>query len=201
MAKDKPRCGAKRKQKPGPCENYPRIGATRCGLHGGASPQVKRKAERVKAETIARKAMESYGQKIDINPIDALLDEVRWTAGHVAWLRERVQEIEQASLVWGTTSMVSKAATEFPGTDSTEEAKPNIWLTLYQQERKHLLDACKAAIAAGIDERRVRLAEQQGDLIVQVLQGILGDLNLTPAQQDMVPEVASRHLALVAGNP
>lgn len=171
-----------------------------CRVHGGSSPQARRKVERVQAEARARKIMESYGQKADTNPVDALLDEVRWTAGHVAWLRERVQEIEQKALVWGVTERVDKQATEFAGVDTTEAAVANAWLVLYQKERAHLVAVCKAAITAGIDERRVRLAERQGDLIVQVLQGILGELNLSAAQAALVPEVAERHLRLVASN-
>jgi hypothetical protein len=158
---------------------------------------VKAKAAARVAEAKARQIMETYGQQIDTNPVDALLDEVRWTAGHVAWLRDRVREIEQDALTWGVTETVDKQAGEFTGVDTTEAARPNVWLVLYQSERKHLVDVCKAAISAGIAERQVRLAEQQGRLIVGVIQAILGDLGLSPEQQALVPEVASRHLRAV----
>jgi len=119
---------------------------------------------------------------------------VCWTAGHVAWLRERVQEVEQAALVWGVTERVNKGATEFEGIDETEAAVPNIWLTLYQKERQHLLAACKTAHSMGIEEARVRLAERQGDMIVQVLQKIFGDLQLSPDQAALVPQVVPARL-------
>lgn len=181
------------------CRQYPMRGGTRCKLHGGASPQARAAAARRVTEDKARRILATYGQKVDTNPVEALLDEVCWTAGHVAWLRERVRDLEAQQLVWGTTQQVEKGATEFAGTDTTQAAVPNVWLDLYQRERTHLVNVCKAAIAAGIEERRVRLAEQQGDLIVQVLQGILGELALTAEQSARVPEVASRHLRLVAG--
>ncbi len=142
--------------------------------------------------------METYGRPIDTNPVEALLDEVRWTAGHVAYLRDKVRELEAEALVWGKTEQVEKTATEFAGTDTTEAAKPNLWLTLYQAERKHLVDVCKAAIGAGIAERQVRLAEQQGQMIVGVIQAILGDLKLSAEQRALVPEVVPRHLRAVA---
>lgn len=158
-------------------------------MHGGASPAAVAKAKRIAEERNARKAVETYGLKLDIDPVTALLDEVQWTAGHVAWLRTKVQELEEATLVWGETERVDKGATEFTGQDITEAAAPNIWLQLYQKERSHLVNVCKAAISAGIEERRVRLAERQGDVIVSVLQKIFGDLNLTEEQLALVPQI------------
>jgi hypothetical protein len=42
------------------------------------------------------------------------------------------------------------------------KAGVNVWLMLYQAERKHLVDVCQVAINCGIEERRVKLAEQRG---------------------------------------
>lgn len=194
-----PRCGGPRKKGRGPCTQAagwgtPHPGVGRCKLHGGSTPTHVAAGQ----QELARKAMETYGRAIDTNPVDALLDEVRWTAGHVAYLRERVQEIEQDALVWGLTERTEKGATEFAGVDTTEAAKPSVWLVLYQAERKHLVDVCKAAISAGIEERRVRLAEQQGQVIVGVIQAILGDLRLSAEQRALVPEVVPRHLRAVS---
>lgn len=132
-----------------------------------------------------------------MSPAEALLDEVRWTAGHVAWLRERVQEVEQEHLTWGLTKREEHGATEFPGTNETETATPNVWIELYSRERKHLVDVCKAALAAGVEERRVRLAESQGAMLVTVIRAILDDLNLSPEQAARVGEVVPRHLRAV----
>jgi len=142
--------------------------------------------------------VKTYGLSIDVSPTDALLEEVRWTAGHVAWLRARVQEVEQDALIWGRTKREDHGATEFPGINETEQAAPSVWLDLYQRERKHLLDVCKAAIGAGIEERRVRLAESQGALLASVIRAILDDLALTPEQAARVPDVVPRRLRAVA---
>ncbi|MDX3245841.1 hypothetical protein [Streptomyces sp. ME18-1-4] len=156
------------------------------------------------AEEKVRRLVETYGRKIDTTAGEALLEEVQWTAGHVAWLRERVQEIESEAavagvdgehpLVWGVTKR--KLGGEDRGT--TEEAVPNVWLKLYQQERDHLVKVCSAAIKAGIEERRIQLAEQQGALVAQAIRAILGDLQLTAEQQARVPEVVPRHLRALA---
>lgn len=169
-----------------------------CESHGGRAPQTRAAADRRQAEEKAREALETYGRPIDTTPTEALLEEVRWTAGHVAWLRERVRELEQQTLTWGVTEKVDKTAGEFPGVDTTHGATPNVWLDLYQRERKHLVDVCKASIAAGIEERRVQLAEQQGNLLAEVIRKILGELDLSPQQQEKVPEVVPRHLRAVA---
>jgi hypothetical protein len=59
---------------------------------------VKAAAERRVAEAAARetmaKAVRTLGLPIDVDPGKALLDEIHWTAGHVAWLRDKVQELE-----------------------------------------------------------------------------------------------------------
>lgn len=187
-------CVADRHRGAGPCHSPRMVGdGDKCRMHLG------RKAAEVIAEAQARQAVVTYGLPRDISPTEALLEEVRYTAGHVAWLRGKVQEIEQdKQLVWGVTEQVKKEATEFPGVDSTVSARPNVWLDLYYRERKHLVDVTKAAIAAGIEERRVRLAEAQGSLVAQVIRAILADLHLSAEQEARVPEIVPRHLRALA---
>jgi hypothetical protein len=146
----------------------------------------------------ARKAVVTYGLPRDISPADALLEEVRCTAGHVAWLREKVRDLEEDDLVWGITEQSEKSATEFPGTDTTYAAKPSMWLDLYYRERKHLVDVTKAAISAGIEERRVKLAEAQGALLNDVIRRILARLNLTGEQSALLPVVVPEELRRAA---
>ena len=176
-----------------PCHS-PRMvrGTGRCRMHLG------RKAKDVIAEDQARKAVVTFGLPRDISPTDALLEEVRYTAGHVAWLREQVQALEAADLVWGLTEEAHKGATEFPGTDRTEAAKPNVWLELYYRERKHLVDVTKAAIAAGIEERRVRLEEAKGQLVADIIRRITGRLGLSAEQSAILPKIASEELRRAA---
>lgn len=70
---------------------------------------------------------------------------------------------------------------------------------LESAERDRCARYCKLAIDAGLAERQVRLAEQQGRLLEHVLSGVLGDLGLTDEQLDQVPGLIERHLDLVAG--
>lgn len=193
-----PKCGGTNR-KGAPCGNaagyktgHP--GAGNCHFHGGSSPNGRRHA----SEEAARAAVITYGLPRDISPTDALLEEVRYTAGHVAWLRERVAELEERALVWGVTGEVDTRASEFPGVNTTSEAKPNMWLVLYREERKHLVDVTKAAISAGIEERRVKLAEAQGSLLNGVIRRILDRLGLSDEQRVLLPVVVPEELRRAA---
>jgi len=181
-----------------PCGRNPITGLNVCRQCGGGAKQARAAGRRRTAAAAAEKIVATYGIKADTNPVEALLDEVQWTAGHVAWLREQVQNIEAEALTWGKVEEVDKHATEFAGTDITHAAKVNVWLDLYQRERAHLVAVCKTAIGAGIAERQVRLAEAHGAIIVEVIRGILDDLDLTAPQRLVAAEAVPRRLRAVA---
>jgi len=189
-------CTRPRKRGAGQCHGPAVTGADKCRMHLGekAAPVI---AE-AKALQQARKAVETYGLPRDISPTDALLEEVRYSAGHVAWLRAKVAEIEADDLVWGKTEEVDRGSGEFAGIDVTRSAAVNMWLDLYFRERKHLLDLTKTAISVGIEERRVRLAEAQGSLMNDVIRRILARLSLSPDQSALLPVVVPEELRRAA---
>jgi hypothetical protein len=228
-------CGAK-KRDGDPCGAAPIKGGKRCVRHGGKAPQVQAAAARRVAEAAAQeqmvKAVRTLGLPIDIDPGKALLDEIHWTAGHVAWLRDKVQELSTVktltrgtedrttwtkdgdaefhegseessnpnahSLVWGQTEYRDKTGGEDAGQTVVEQATINIWYQLYLKEREHLAKVCSLALRAGIEERRVKLAENQGLLVADVIRRILGSLNLTPEQSNLVPVIVPRELRALA---
>jgi hypothetical protein len=196
---DGAKCDARSKQSGGPCRRDPCIGLTKCATHCGLS-----KAERERiaaaflAEQEARRAVVTFGLPRDISPAEALLEEVRYSAGHVAWLRQKVADLEADDLVWGVREEVEKNATEFQGTDTTSAAAVNVWLELYYRERKHLVEVTKAAISAGIEERRVKLAEAQGEIVVDIIRRILSRLDLSDGQSKLVPLVVPEELRRAA---
>ncbi len=169
-------------------------GATVCVAHGGRAPQVKAAAARRLEQQAAIAAMAAYGLPRKVDPADALLEEVHRTAGHVAWLQERVAGLDADDLVWGTVQEVDKGS----GTDTTQAAKPSVWLELYRGERKHLAEVCKTALAAGVAERQIRLAEQQGAMLAGVIARVLDGLDLSAEQQARVAEVVPRELRAVS---
>ncbi|GAA3399390.1 HGGxSTG domain-containing protein [Pseudarthrobacter polychromogenes] len=195
-------CGAK-KRDGNPCGAPPIKGGKRCVRHGGKAPQVKAAAERRLATAAAQKQMETavrtLGLPIDIDPGKALLDEIHWTAGHVAWLREKVQELQNDDLVWGRTQTDQGVGPQGVVDVTTEKAGPSVWYELYMKERDHLAKVCSLALRAGIEERKVKLAESQGALVADAIRRILNALGLSLEQQRLVPEIVPRELRALAG--
>lgn len=194
-----------------PCSRDRMHGLEVCSMHGGSAKQSRAAATRRNEEAAALDAVRTLGLPIDISPTEALLEEVRWTAGHVQWLRQQVQQLDaepthtatdlttgedagfaspsgRSALVWGTTKV--KTGGEDRGT--TQEAKPSIWYAMYVTERKHLVEVCQAAIRAGVEERKVRLAEQQGDLVAGAIRGILEALYAALLAAGLAADVLGR---------
>ena len=57
----------------------------------------------------------------------------------------------------------------------------------------------KLTLDAGVEERKVRIAEAQGELLAGVIKAILGDLGLNKKQQTDAPAIGRRHLLALAG--
>ena len=134
---------------------------------------------------------------VDIDPAQALLDLVHWTAGECMYWREQVQRLAEDSpekLTWGKTR--EKTGGDDYGT--TEEAKPNIAYLMLTDAQERLAKFATAALRAGVDERRVKLAEDQGRVLVDVVKAILDQLDLSTDQRDMIPTVVPETIRLFA---
>jgi hypothetical protein len=183
--RDSKYCGANKRQGEGTCArpagwgtDHPGIG--KCKLHGGGTQSHKAAAK----TEMARQAVVTYGLPRKISPDAALLEEVWRTAGHVQWLSELVQLADPGSLTQrGEQGVVTES----------------VWVKLYRDERAHLVAVSKAAIAAGIAERQVRVAEQQGALLAGAVNRILDGLNLTKQQRALVPQVVPAALREITG--
>ena len=195
MTKSQPdgACGAKTRAGT-PCKRPVGRGALRCDLHGGRSPQALAKAAQRVATMEAAEQVKALGLRVDIDPGTALLDLVHWTAGEVAYWRARVAEIEENDLTWGVTKV--KDGGDDRGT--TKEAKPNIAYVMLERASDRLASYATAALKAGVEERRVRLAESQGLLIADVIRAILQRLDLSPDQQLLVGSVVPEELRRLA---
>lgn len=183
----------------GPCGKHPLKGQRVCGNHGGKSPVALAAADRRLAERAAVRALEAFGVPVTVDPHTALLEELHRTAGAVAWLGSIVAGLAESDVVWGVTEQVDKGAGEFTGVDTTSAAKPNAWYELWARERKHLVDVATACAKAGIEERRVQLAEEQGRLLAGVIQRVLGRLGLSEVQQELVAVVVPEELRAIGG--
>lgn len=182
------------------CNKAPIKGGTTCTVHGGSAPQVRAAAARRVVEEKLQAAAVTLGLPRDIGPAEALLEEIKASAGHVQWLRDRIRELEAGELTWGKVEYVEGVKGAEEQYKGTEAAKPHVLYALYAAERKTLTDLSVAALRAGVEERRVRIAEQTGALVAQAVRRILERMDLSPVQQALVGTVVPEELrALAAG--
>lgn len=179
----------------GPCLNAPIPGGTTCRWHGGNSPQAQAKAAERRIEAQAREDVARFAARTDLHPAEALLELVHHQAGIVAYWRSRVDQVEEEHLTWGTTRI--KEGGDDRGT--TQEAKPHIAYVLLREAQRDLADYATAALKAGVEERRVQLAERQGSLVADVIRRILDRLDLSEAQRVLVGEVVPAELRALGG--
>lgn len=163
----------------------------RCKLHGGRTPSGQKAAQRQEAVL----AVATYGLAREIDPHAALLEELHRTAGAVAWLQQQVATLELDDVTH--LIVTNRGGEDAGGKLEVIDERVNVWVDLYQAERTHFVRIAKTCVDVGIDERRIRLAEQQGEMLAQVIRGVLTDLGV--ANHPEAPAVVRRHLTLAAG--
>lgn len=185
-------CGAKKRGKNEACASSPVPGGTRCGRHGGNSPKAKAAAEQRTAQQEFTQSVGTLGIREkypDIDPGQALLSEIQISHAHVQWLRAKVAEIEPNELVWGKTKTETGIGPQGPVDTTTQEAGFHTWYQLYTREREHFAKLTTMALKAGIEARKIALAEQQGAMVARALQEIFGKLALSKQQAALLPTV------------
>lgn len=194
-------------------------GLTVCGKHGGGSPAARAKSERYRKEQVLAKAVVRFGLRRDVTPAEALLEEVQYLSGTCQWLRETIDRelLQQAPLDadgqaddWPDDDRAWRRLTEGvqrreekddpeKGTTVTTVTGPGVhplW-ELYERAQDRLVKASSAALAAGVAERQVRLAESQGLMVAQAVRGILGGMLAGLRAQGLTPELEAAWVKLV----
>src|SRR5262245_28958991 len=169
-----PLCGVKKKNGE-KCRNYAgqgtdHLGTGTCKFHGGNMMPSRQKG----LTQIANGNINKFAKEMNIHPVEALLWMVRLSAGQVRYLGEELAKTD----------------------GEMETAQGIIARRLWNEERDRLASFSKQAIDAGVAERYVRLAEQTGMAIGQVLSAILfaAELALTEQQKAVLPELLKKHL-------
>jgi hypothetical protein len=178
-----------------PCGQPAMLGQRVCRKHGGKAPQAMAAAKARMAQEEARRLAQTLGEPVETDPVEALHNLIRWSAGHVNWYRSQLVQFLPDALVWGD---VEVKQSDLQGLTVVQRSQVNAWLVLYNEERKFLATICAKAIHAGLAEREVRLEEQQGALIAEIMRAVLADLELTPDQQTKALQVVPMHLRRAA---
>jgi len=145
-----------------------------------------------------------YGDDATVtDPAEVLLTEIRRTAGHVEWLREQIEYAEPKAFVrslWLVRRQSGYINPKEVDLTSFSEAGA-LWVDLYLKERQHLAAICRTALAAGLEERRVRLAERQAENLGRAIRGMLYDLEIDPEDEQVRATVHRWLMAAASGEP
>jgi hypothetical protein len=156
-------CTAHRSTDGEPCEGWAVQGTNVCAAHGGKAPQVQAAAqERVAVE----QAVARFALDLDDTPLDEIaVREIRRSSAMVQHLSGLVNALTEEELRWGVQGRDIRPSVE-PGGQPSIQVQQRSWIhpfvRMLHDERKQLRDWLMAAHAAGIEERLVRLAEQDG---------------------------------------
>lgn len=67
-------------------------------MHGGRAPQVVAAAQRRLDAAAAAEAVATFGLPREVDPLQALMEEVHRTTGYVAWLESLISLLPEADL-------------------------------------------------------------------------------------------------------
>ncbi len=166
------------------CTNAPIKGTKVCRFHGAGAPHVRKAAaaahQEHEAEIVMAKVAEAaqrHAVPRGIDPKDGLLEVIGRLAGLVDLYEFNLNLINEEDLAWGTTqetrtkgqAMNPKGeVVDVDQTVTVKAAVPNVWLKLYEDALTKFARVCKDAASLGIEERRIELAERDGQLMAKV---------------------------------
>lgn len=186
------------------------VGYGKCKLHGGSHRNGRKAAAREEATEQMNEALQAardhgivvMGKAQSVDPHEALLECIAIAAGEVRYATGMIAGLDPSEAVGAVVT--TRPLKEEKGAESQsiriEEHGPpalHIWIQVRHQAMDRLANYSRIAITVGIAERQVRIAEQQGQLLAQVIRGVLADLGV--ADHPEAPAVVRRHLTLVAG--
>lgn len=154
------------------CRNYAIRGGTVCDDHGGGNPKTRAAAERRLAAQRAAIEAAKHGLVVprEVDPGAALLEAIHSAAGEADYWRSVVAQIDPDALTWGVTQATTKKGKR----KITEAAGATAAYKLFVDAQDRMARYAASALKAGIEERRVRLAEAQGQALAGVVRSVLG---------------------------
>lgn len=140
------------------------------------------------------------------NPITGLAWEIRTTAGNIEFIREKLNELSDGDLIWGTRYRTVKTTLadeledvlgdieegypritrhEDSYTQTHEEAGLHVWAQLYLKERRHYVELLKLAIGSGLEHRRISIMEEHVLMVNNAIQNIVAKLGANPEDPEI----------------
>ena len=175
-----------------PCKKSPIAGHDVCRTHGGALTKTRIAASERLALMSAQGEIADLMRECDIpdqHPIDGLLEVVRVSGSMMRLLTIKVGELREEPVVREVLvetkdgGLDTKRVTDgdaFWGLDSKEEMVPSVYVQLLRIWTERYERACKTALEAGIEERRIQLAEDTSDVFFKALANAVAIAGLSP---------------------
>lgn len=168
----------------------PHLGTGFCDYHEWATTYDQKTTNPVQyaaALRIVHEKAKFFGRATSKDPHTMLLEEIGRTASIVEWLEDKLKTLSEEGV---PDDVILQQYSKVAG------FKPSVWMELLQNERKHLVSTCVAAIKAGVAERKVQIAETQGRMIAAMMMAFMHDpeLGLTPVQMIAAPKLIRKHL-------
>jgi len=130
-------------------------------------------AERVAAE----QAVRQFGLDLDDTPPDEIiLREIQRSSAMCQHLAVLVSQLSEEELAWGVQGRDIRPSAEpggQPGVQVQQRARVHPYVRMLTDERRTFRELFTAARQAGIEERRVRLAEKYGYQLSMVFEGAM----------------------------
>lgn len=187
-----------------PCRRYRVVGMTVCDWHGGKGEHVDAVVPKRLALAAIKSELTGLGGQIDVEPTEAMLVMVKEAAWNVAYLRSLVAELrghvedEERPVVIDEEGVArvdpAWVGAGIAGRTSPDDwkADPHVLVKMYNDERDRLVKYAKLCRDAGVEERFVQIAEQQGVWLTQMLDRVFTQLLLTDEQRDQLPAIMGR---------
>lgn len=151
-----------------------------------------------------RDATQEFGLEIETTAQDALLRALWRSYGQVMFYKARVSELGKDKMVQGVMSI--RRTRKVPGGPdeviedvTTAQTVKNVWVVLLQEAEVHHLKVAATVASLNIEDRRVKLAEQQGAVFFEALAMSMALAQLTPDQQAAVLDSLPQSVAAITG--
>lgn len=150
-----------------------------CKNHGGNTPAGKTHVREAQATDAALK----WGIPREVDPHTALIEELHRTAGLVTFYGYMAEQLATDDLHGPVGG----------GQWSIPKHEAHIWVRLHQEERDRYARIAKTCVDVGIEERQIRLAEEQGRILANKVRDMLSELGIDMKNPD-VQDIIRRHL-------
>lgn len=202
-------CTATSKRTHQRCRRARTPGVNVCWWHGAAAPQVRAAAERnlrrMRAEGKIAALVDAMGEADDLHPLEVLVAAVGRAHRAAALLEVLVSDLSPHPV-----GDDGEATAGLYGPDHLGDARPHVLVELLRQWNTEAGRLSKMAVDAGVEERRVRVVEEQAHGIARAVSGValaliqqLVAVGVDPAilarfQRDDMPAIMRRELLAAA---